>query len=178
MNTEFDLKNDNYLLFLFYEGNKNILGNLFQKYLEIALKNIKIILAKFYYIPLEINDFYFLVYETLENTVLKFCYKFKISFKNYFLKILRWNTFNYIKIFLSKKHQILNFSSSYQDNIKCWNPKSMNFNELNLKIITYHSNLLSNHEKKVMIKLLKNKFLTSQNEINAFYRVKNKIKLL
>jgi len=178
MDFEFDLENDNCVLFLYQEGNKIALNNLFQKYLLISIKNIKIILAKFYCIPLEIDDFHSLIYETLKKTALKFCDKKKISFKNYYLKNLRWNVFNYIKIFISKKHQILNYASFNQEKLPLYSANFLDFNDLKLKVIIYESNLLSNYEKKVMLKLLKNKFLTSKNEINAFYRVKNKIKLL
>ncbi len=113
---EFDLLNGYEMIYLFKEGNKKPIFNLNKKYNSKIKIIINKILEKFYNIPLEISDFDFLIYFSIEKAMKIYNDKYQKKFSNYLFQFIKWETFNLIKKFLNNKHKILNNTLFLEEN--------------------------------------------------------------
>ncbi len=189
MQNQFNLSNDNELIYLCKEGNIKPILILIKKY-QLKIKYIITrIINKFYNLPLEINDFNSFIYIWTSNAILSYNIKYKKNFDNYLFFIIKFNTLNLLTKFLTTKHQVLNNASISNLTTSSKNSIQIEIFDYNRNFLYYNLNnlKLSKLEREILNYRLKSKSnleiqkLTSYDYKkidNAFCRIKNKLKSL
>lgn len=108
--------NDEELLYLYLVvQNQWAFNFLYQKYQNIIIAVTRKAFAKFFALPLELNDLQSCSYLIFYQSIFNFQMRKNKSFKNFLLTNLNWGLLTYLKKYLTKNHQILNTALSYQD---------------------------------------------------------------
>lgn len=176
---------DEELIYLFLVcQNQWAFNFLYQKYQNIIAIITRKTFAKFFALPLELNDLTSLSYLIFYQSIFKFQVNRNKSFKNFLLLNLNWELLKYLKKYLSKNHQILNMAEAYQDYYwqqdSDWLNGCYQINDLsltNLKLSFHEENVLKlkyqgYDNQEIMAQLN----LTYKQVDNAFQRATLKIK--
>lgn len=180
----FNFFNDYELIYYFKEGNNKIIIIILNKYLKQLNIIKKKIFNKYYFVPLSEDDLNCVLYFTIKNTLNNFNFKFNISYFSYLKKIIKWSILNFINVFISKKHSILN--NSKQIDFKSYLSISYNY-KIYFDFILKNLNYLTLKESTVLIYKLKgksNQWILDNNNLtykqldNSLQRAIKKMKLL
>ncbi len=165
----------------------NLLWNRHYKKAKILLKSK---LNKFYNVGLEINDFDFIIHKSFIRSIYRYDKSFKINFVQFFITTLKGLSNDYIKKFLTLKHQTINKSSNY-DNLKFFIQNKTNlheqiFNKMIIDKIIYSDRL--NEKEKELCKLkvegyknkeIEKKMSISRPKLNSLnYQMIKKVKAI
>lgn len=175
---------DEELLYLYLIAHNQWAFNfLYQKYHNMILSLMRKNFAKFFALPLELNDLVSTSYFIFIDSVRNFQNKKNKSFKNYFLTNLNWAILKSLRKYLSKNHQVLNLAVSLQDYLHEATTVFPYFNDWTnfdfnvLKLSFYEKNVLklkyqgySNYEIMAQLNL------TYKQVDNAFQRASLKLK--
>lgn len=108
--------NDNELIYLYcVESNEFAFNFLYKKYESKNKFFLRIIIKKFFSIPLEINDLNSSLYFIFLEAIFKFQVRKNKSFQNFLYSEIKWGITAYIKKFLHNNHKIVNCALKYND---------------------------------------------------------------
>ncbi|WP_342252577.1 hypothetical protein [Spiroplasma endosymbiont of Amphibalanus improvisus] len=169
--------NENELIYLYQlEKYDWIKQHLFVKYKE-RLKSISLhVFGKYNFVPLESSDLDVIQYVTFSKCLSNFKEEYLKTFANYLFQRCTWDVHNYIKKFISKKHQILNFASSLDNSFFDVSDKNFNYiidpqNNHKKNFIKKNLHILSNMEKEIFgYKMLGYKYKEIEEITNLSYK--------